>query len=188
MSCNSNCSNINIPIGPTGATGPQGPAGQNGTNGTNGTTVLYNNFSGNATTGTTLQTLDSYTLLANQLATVGDAVEVYTEFSSNPSSSQLVALYFNSSAVALGNFYGLNIDKILMKSRISRISANQVNIETEIFYRNAGTIQIARGNITDIVTAGGLNFAGTLAIEARGDSNVIGDITNEYLQVFFINK
>ncbi len=187
MSCCSNCSNITLPVGPTGATGPQGATGAAGTSGTNGTTVLYNNYSGTATTGTTLQVLDSYTLLANQLSTVGDAVDVFTEFSSNPSSVQSVSLFFNGSIVALGFFFGLNIDKILMESRISRISANQAKIETKIYYRTNSTT-IHSGTITDVITAGGLNFASTLAIEVKGDSNVIGDITSEYLQVFFINK
>jgi len=37
--CDSNCSNVVLPVGDTG---PQGPQGNPGTNGTDGTTLLFN--------------------------------------------------------------------------------------------------------------------------------------------------
>jgi len=77
------CNEITIPVGPTGATGltgPRGPSGlpgSNGTDGVDGLRILYNSIdnSGNTNTAGT-QTLKSYTIIANELGSDGDEIEV----------------------------------------------------------------------------------------------------------------
>lgn len=182
MSCNSNCSNINIPIGPQGATGPQGPAGQNGTNGTDGTTILHSDYTNSTTTGTTLQVLKTYSLVANQLSQVGDGVTINTQYTITNPANQTLYIYFNGSPIALASVIPVNYEKVLFETHIVRISANQVDIQSKIIFVT-NFLDVHRMNVTNVITAGGLNFAGTLDIETRGDSVVTGDIVNNYFEV-----
>ena len=84
MSCSTTNSSI-LPIGPTGATGatgatgPQGPSGDSGSGGI----VLYNTMSAVSTLNNLMSTLQSYSLIANQLLTNGDYVECVFSLSSS---------------------------------------------------------------------------------------------------------
>lgn len=164
-------------LGATGATGATGAAGANGAD---GVALLYNNYSGAATTGTLIETLDSFNIPANTFATNGDMVQVTTEFTATASAFQPVTIYFNGSAVILGLFYGNPVNRIQLQVQISRTGAGTVQITGTAYFKSTNNVISATS--IPITTAGGLNFAGTLAVAARATSATTGDITNLYLR------
>ena len=197
------CEGIQIPIGQQGAVGPQGPAGadgadgSNGTNGTNGVSVLYNVYPNASTTTTNWEVLDTYQLVAGQLATNEDEITIRAVLTTNaakPSPSQLVRVTFNG--VALNNtinlgFYSESIFKIIIEARISRVSNTTAKYEMNASfgsYSLGGTelIRVYEQNISSIAT---LNFTtNAYTITADGNSDSSGDITLEAFEIIYYKK
>lgn len=194
MACNCGCEGIEIPQGLPGATGATGPAGAtgaagtNGTNGTNGVGILYNSISNSSTTGTTLETLKTYQLPAAKLTTNGDMICIKARFSTSTettvASTKTVTIYFNGSLIASSTLTTSNINAIEFEIYLSRYdnTTGKYQVYTNGFY---DTISLFAGQFNGgIVSAGGLNFTTTAYnIDAKANSDVIGDLTCEYLQV-----
>ncbi len=188
MSCG-NCSNIVIPTGPVG---PAGATGAAGTNGTNGTTVLHNDISDNATIGTGLEILKTYNLPLSTLTTDGSFLEVRarfrTAFPTLNTSSKTVSIAFNGSATVDYLFSAMTVTDVEIVTIIERNSNTSAKIKVSIESHNF------LNEIYDSFTfaydnTAGLNFTTTgYAITAKANSDVIGDITCEYLTVLKYTK
>jgi hypothetical protein len=102
MSCSTNNSSV-LPIGNTGATGQNGTNGTNGTDGENGTSLLYNNITDVSTTNGAagaFESLQAYTLAANELTTNGDSLELISSLSVDVTTSVAgIRLYINGASV-----------------------------------------------------------------------------------------
>ena len=199
MACNCGCEGIEIPQGLPGATGATGPAGAAGTNGTNGTNgadgvaILSNQISNNATTGTSLETLKTYSLPAAKLNTDGDAILIKARFSTSTyttvASTKTVGIYFNGSLLGNAIFSASNIDVMEFDVWINRTSNTSIKYKPSLegFYK---IIPISAGKIGfGFTSIGGLNLTTTsYNIDAKGNSDVTGDLTCESLQVFYYKK
>ena len=144
------CNEIDIPIGPTGATGdtgPQGDPGVDGTNGTNGTNgvdgqrILYNfvgSYGNTVTAGT--QTLKSYTILANELATNGDELEldILTDINLVGTGSLSIKIGSNTSSFTL-----VDNTKLRLNVKVSRIDASNILRVTQ-YITDTGTTSTSR--------------------------------------------
>jgi len=147
-----NCNEITIPTGPTGATGATGatgstgPAGINGTDGTNGENglrILYNNVTLHANTllaGT--QTLDSYTVLANELNSNGDELEldIICSIALAPLATGVIVIQLGSNSDSI-NLVDLTTLRINIK--FSRIDASNILRSTQYIIDN-GTTTISK--------------------------------------------
>lgn len=183
------CTNIKIPVGPAGATGATGAAGSNGSN---GTTVLHNDISDNATIGTGLEILKTYTLPLNTLTTDGSFLEVRTRFRTTyptlNTSAKTVSLNFNGTQIIVYLFSVINVGDVELVATIERNSNTTAKIKVSMESHNLlnkvyDDYSYAYNN------SGGLNFTTTAyAITARANSDVIGDITCEYLTVLKYTK
>lgn len=188
--CNSclDCTDIEIPQGPQGATGPQGPAGANGSNGVDGASVLHNDISNSATTGTTEEILKTYTMPANTLSTDGSYIKINARFStttsSSPTATKTVNITFNDSNMSFNTFAFGNIDTYEVEVTISRFSNTSGRVKTDIFASNSTYFQVIGAGSIGWSTIGGLNFNFTTTgytITANGNSDVIGDVRCESL-------
>ena len=194
--CNSclNCSDITIPTGSQGPTGPQGPAGANGTNGVDGTSVLHNDISTSTTTGTSLETLKSYTLPANTLDTDGSYIKIYVRFNtttSNPTTStKRVYIYFNGSFITLSLFNSIdNLTTVEHEVIISRYSNTSGRSKYRVEGSDNSSYKIYGAISSPFSTLGGLNFTTTAYdIEVKADSDVIGDLNCENLTIVKYKK
>lgn len=181
-----NCSDITIPTGSTGATGPQGPAGANGTNGVDGVSVLHNDISNSATTGTTEEILKTYTLPADTLDTDGSYIKINARFNTTTSSAtgsgKTVSIVFNGSNLSFNTFAFANIDTYEVEVLISRFSNTSGRTKFIITASNSSYFQVIGEVSSGYSTIGGLNFTTTgYTITANGNSDVIGDVRCESL-------
>ena len=166
---------IQIPIGQQGAVGPQGPAGadgadgSNGTNGTNGVSVLYNVYPNASTTTTNWEVLDTYQLVADQLATNEDEITIRTVFITNeaePRSTQLVKQVFNgvdlNTTLNFG-FYAKNIVKIIIETRLTRVSNTTAKYEMDVQFcaGSIGGTLVTQKYVQDLQALAALNFTTT---------------------------
>lgn len=158
--------------------------------------ILYNNYANASTSGTTWQTLDTYTLPAATLATDGDELLIEATFttSSWTSSAQLARVQFGGNTLNTplnAGFYASNVDKIVFSLRLSRISNTQVAYQLTISFVGA---TIGGGSVINEYkqakqTISALNLTTTnYAINADGKSVVSGDVTSESLVVQLVNK
>lgn len=188
-----NCSDITVPIGPQGNTGPTGPSGIDGTNGTDGASVLHNDITNSTTTGTSLQVLKTYTLTANTLSTDGSFIEVKSRFSTSTSSdytkTKKVSLWFNGTKLGESIFNINNVDVFEFTLQVHRFSNTSAKskLNEEVVY---AILPFVAGAIRPgFVITGGLNFTTTgYNIEAKGDSDVTGDVTCESLTIVKYKK
>jgi len=187
------CTDITIPSGSTGATGPAGPAGSNGTNGTDGVSVLVNDISNNATIGTNLEILKTYTIPAATLTTDESFLYVKGRFSTSTattySSTKKAFLYFNGALMVSYTFNADNIGVVEFELYLNRFSNTVLKSKVGLItYYNI--IPFASGALSSGYTAnGGLNLTTTAYdITARANSDVIGDITCESLTVLKYKK
>jgi len=139
MSCTTNNSGV-LPVGPAGPTGATGATGANGNNGEDGTTVLYNNIADVSTTdgaAGAFESLQTYTIPINTLATNGDTLEIMSSLSVNvDTSSAASSLYINGASVVPSppaSFVmhpGAKFN--IIKATISRQSATTVFIQFDV--------------------------------------------------------
>ena len=193
--CNTclDCTDIQIPEGAQGATGPQGPAGTNGTDGVDGTTVLHNDISDSATTGTSLETLKTYTLPADTLDTDGSYIKIIARFSTSTAttyaSTKAVSLVFNGTTIANNTFIFDNVDTFEQEVIISRYSNTSGRTKFYITNSNSTIFKVIGASASEWSTLGGLNFTTTAYdIQAKGNSDVTGDITCESLIILKYEK
>jgi len=183
------CTNIKIPVGPAGATGATGAAGSNGSN---GTTVLHNDISDSDTKGTGLEILKTYPLPLNTLTTDGSYLEVRTRFRTAfptlNTSAKTISLAFNGTATVDYLFSAMTVTDAEIVTIIERNSNTSAKIKVSIESHNF------LNEIHDSFTfaydnTAGLNFTTTAYdITAKANSDVIGDITCEYLTVLKYTK
>jgi hypothetical protein len=138
------CEEITIPIGPTGLKGDKGDIGDpgsNGTNGINGTSLLYayNSITGVSTPNSTEEVdLASYTLLANELSTNGDEIELYIHYfyTANAITDTVMTLKIGGTSVYSHTDFGsTNNYQGILKINIARISSSShlLSIERSIY-------------------------------------------------------
>lgn len=161
--------------------------------GSSGAVVLHNDISNSATTGTSLQTLKTYTIPANQLTTDGDYLIVRARFSTSTattiSSTKAVGIYFNGSAVISGTFTASNIDVFEYEVWINRFSNTVVKIKASSAAAYAILPIVAGSTLGGFATTAGLNLTTTTYdITAKANSDVIGDLTCENLTVTYFKK
>lgn len=150
-----NCNEITIPTGAPGTngtngapgvkgdTGLTGANGQNGTNGENGLRILYNNVTLHANTllaGT--QTLDNYTVLANELNSNGDELEldIICSIALAASGTGIIIIQLGSNSDSI-NLVDLTTLRINIK--FSRIDASNILRSTQYIIDN-GTTTISK--------------------------------------------
>jgi hypothetical protein len=183
------CTNIRIPVGPAGATGATGAAGSNGSN---GTTVLHNDISDNATIGVGLEILKTYTLPLNTLTTDGSFLEVRSRFRTTyptlMTSLKSVQMDFNGSLLNGYPFIQLTVTSVEFITIIERV--NNTTAKYKVYIEAYDQNGVSTINITsDYDSTAGLNFTTTAYdITAKANSDVIGDITCEYLTVLKYTK
>lgn len=145
-SCSNNNSSV-LPIGPPGATGATGAAGANGAN---GTTVLYNNLTPASTSTGGFDSLQSYTLPINTLATNGDSLEVISMLDVDVTTSlAYIRLYMAGSSTLTGSpvsfFIYPGTKLCALRAVITRQSATTVfiqffvNFSGGVNYTNTGS-------------------------------------------------
>lgn len=168
-----------------------------GTDGDSGYAVLYNQYPAASTAGTAWETLATYQLPAAQLATNQDEITIRTVFTTNaasPSASQLVRQTFNGSALNTPlniGFYASNITKIIIQTRLTRVSNTSAKYEQDVLFcvTGLGGTNITNWYKQDLTTIGTLNFTTTAYdITADGNSVVAGDITLESMEILYYKK
>ena len=158
--------------------------------------LLYNNYANADTSGTTYQTLDTYTLPAAKLATNGDELLIEAVFTTDSwtSSAQYVRIQFGGNTLNTPlniGFMASNINKIQYSVRLTRISNTQVEYQLNVrqFALGIGGSIMATNYMQDIKTISSLNLTTTTyAINADAKSVVTGDITSESLFVQLVKK
>lgn len=150
-----NCNEITIPTGAPGAPGANGTngtngvkgdtglTGANGQNGENGLHILYNNVTLHANTllaGT--QTLDNYTVLANELNNNGDELEldIICSIALAASGTGIIIIQLGSNSDSI-NLVDLTTLRINIK--FSRIDASNILRSTQYIIDN-GTTTISK--------------------------------------------
>ena len=179
----------------TGATGAAGAAGANGLD---GVTVLHNIFPNTSTIGTGWETLPqgTYTLPLATLTTDGDEVvakvafttpreaglgtkEVRLSFNGNPLNVTIPFALFNT--FTRGEIY-------LRFVRTSNTTA-KVELKYSTYIIGSGGQDFYNTYNQALNTIGSLDFTTTnYAFEAQANSDVIGDITLESLEVIYFKK
>lgn len=159
-----------------------------GTPGTNGASVWHNDVSNSATTGTTLQTLKTYSVVANTFNTNGDILHIHTRFkSSGTVAGQTYRVTAFGVVIASGSFIG-NQTRVIVDIYVSRLSNTTGSFEgtilrTDSFGNGQGIFNQPPQSIA------GKNFTTTAYdINSEGDSVVTGDVICEELQVIYLHK
>lgn len=195
--CNVNCNGISLPTGPkgdTGNTGPSGSAGTNGTNGTNGTTILYVDSVDHSTTGTSQETLNTGTISGGTMITNGDTIKFELTFLSNNVTNNGKAC-----AILIGDGVNTTQYDSVFENTYRKIKFTGIGIRTssstlDIYltiksyltyssgYKCSQEIDAAK------VTISSLNFSNAFTVKGLATSIVTGDITEQLLEVDFLNK
>lgn len=182
------CTDITIPSGSTGATGPQGPAGANGTNGTNGAAVLHNDITDSSTIGILSEILKTYTLPLATLDSDGSFIKINARFRTDTANDPMTStkeanIYFNGSVLTTYEFLFSNVTVVEFEVIIDRFS-NTVGKSKVSWNEYSTTNYGVKYTTSGFGSIGGLNFTTTAYdVTARAKSDVIGDITCEYLIV-----
>lgn len=158
--------------------------------GGSGLAILNNNIGDSATTGTTWQSLKSYTIPANTIVTTGDVVEIKARFkASGTIQGQQWRIQVGGSTLASGSFNNTT-DFADVVVTFSRNSSNSAKYYAQIqVAQSAFSLHFVTGSlITQIQSYGGLNYGATLAVSADGLSIVTGDVICEELLVTYLHK
>lgn len=159
--------------------------------------VLNNTYPNASTAGTAWETLGTYQLPAAKLASDGSEITIRTVFTTNaatPAPTQLVRQTFNGSALNTPlniGFYAKNITKIIIETRLSRVSNTSVKYEQEVQYcvTSIGGESVAQNYVQSLQTIAGLNLTTTAYdIDADANSDVAGDITLESFETIYYKK
>ncbi len=182
------CTDITIPTGSQGATGPAGPAGANGTNGTNGVAVLHNDITDSSTIGIVSEILKTYTLPLNTLDSNDSFIKINARFRTNTSNDPFIStkeanIYFNGSLLTTYEFLFKNVPVVEFEVIIDRFS-NTVGKSKVSWNEYTQGNYLKEATTSAFGSIGGLNFTTTAYdVTARANSDVIGDITCEFLTV-----
>lgn len=165
----------------------QGPSGA-----TSGI-VLHNDITNNATLGTSLEILKTYTIPANQLSTDGSylivAGRVRTTTGSTIDSTKLTGIYFNGNAVDTITFTTANIDVVMFEIRINRFSNTTLKIQSGTVFTYQTIPFVAASLLSGFAVTAGLDLtANPYDITVKGNSDVIGDLVCEQLTVTYFKK
>jgi hypothetical protein len=170
-----------VPTGAAGATGAPGAAGApgtpgangtNGADGTDGTSVLH--WQGNddfgdsiSTTGTFADFFGQYTLAANELAAVGDEIEIVSNLrTANIQGLATVRVVFGATSTVIGSHSAnFSVNNYELRIRVKRISANQVfvSVRTSI----AGLLNINTSVLSAVAVIGSIDFTTTNLIKLQ---------------------
>jgi len=155
-----------------------------GAAGTNGTTLLYNNLTVDTASGTSPDTLKTYTLPANTLASVGDMLKVEAIFAIGTTGfgfGSSGVLDFAGQTVCQSGL-GANSDiGTHMTVNLTRISANQILKEYYQQYVNSGGYIQNAAYIRSTISS--INFAATNAIDITITDQSSGNGSNSLLRV-----
>lgn len=163
------------------------------------TFVLYNPQVTHNTTGTALETLDSYTLPAGTLASDGSYIKVRAEFIANTAnvygSTKSVGLYFGGNNITNTSYqlFVNNCNKLILEATINRFSYTVVKNELDVI---AG---VYSGGFMYLLPNGVLNYFGgsmtslnltttAYVIAAKADGIAVGDITLQNFCVTIFKK
>jgi len=136
-----------------------------GAAGTNGTTLLYNNLTVDTASGTSPDTLKTYTLPANTLVNNGDMLKIETCFSIGDStSSSFGYVQLMGQTVLACSIGGSSTDSSIVTTNLTKISSTQLKLET---YETDFLSNIFQNNNYLIATSGGTHdftIANTFAL------------------------
>lgn len=190
MCCNSN---NNLPIGPIGPTGATGATGPQGATGSSSPSILYNTRTSNTTVdGAGLTSLVSYTVIANQMKTNDDLLEINSDFIVTANTNGSINIYMGGTILntfALNYIVGSVVGYVKMTVRISRVSATTVYCDFMIQgYDNnhvLTTIGYGGSNVTARTVNNLTSLTNLLDIQAL---SVGGTITTKQFIVKYFNK
>lgn len=179
----------------TGATGATGAAGANGAN---GVSVLYNEFPNSSTIGIGWETLTlgTYTLPLATLVTNGDEIVVKAAFTT-PIEAGLgtkeVRLSFNGNplnvTIPFALFNTFTRGEIYLRFVRTSNTTAKVELKYSTYIIGSGGQDFYNTYNQTLNAIGSLNFTTTnYAFEAQANSDVIGDITLESLEVIYFKK
>lgn len=162
-----------------------------------GSYILANDFPNASTGGTTWEALNTYQIAAGQLSTNGSQLTITSVFTTNasvPAPTQLVRQTFNGSALNTPlniGFYANNITKIIVETRIVRITNTSIKYVQSVIFcvGGLGGTVVFRTFIQDVQAISGLNLTTTAYdITSEGNSDVIGDITLESFNITYFKQ
>jgi hypothetical protein len=179
----------------TGATGATGAAGANGAN---GVSVLYNEFPNSSTIGIGWETLTlgTYTLPLATLVTNGDEIVVKAAFTTPREAglgTKQVRLSFNGNplnvTIPFALFNTFTRGEIYLRFVRTSNTTAKVELKYSTYIIGSGGQDFYNTYNQTLNTIGSLNFTTTnYAFEAQANSDVIGDITLESLEVIYFKK
>lgn len=141
--CNCGCDAISLPS-IAGPTGPTGPAGATGATGPAGTTILdwYDSTITTPITGSDVL-MYSYTLLADELPTNGDELQIDVVGAWLNSASRYLKLDINGSTITtMAQCAGVCSNGIfVVKAIVSRVSNTSTEGFVQSFWNNGATVQ-----------------------------------------------
>jgi len=190
------CDSITLPIA-LGEPGPQGPAGDPGDNGADGSILLFNNVTPATTASQSYVDLSgmTYTLPANQLATIGDQFKLKSYFNTNDEKGSSIDLFVDGSTtffpVNFGRLSGgrgnldLRLESIFTRTSNTNLTVEHFIVESDPAY---GNLTGARQIFSATVPVTGLTASNTI-IKLRGLNVSSGKLLScYYMSVEFLNK
>lgn len=186
--CDSNCSNVVLPVGDTG---PQGPQGNPGTNGTNGTTLLGSEVAerGSNTTYientlTTNEEIIAPFIPANTMENDGDLLEIDAIFYLNKAASGTDVFYnitLGGQVIFTTGLLRRNvIECVKLKFIIARNGDSTASVFSDyqegIFLNNTNSSIFSSGKVSLIkpISLTGLDFTTNLAFSVKCTADGVG--------------
>lgn len=151
--------------------------------------VLQNTYPDSATVGSgSVEIIGAKALVAGQLATDGDELNIYAAYTSTgtPSVNKYCLLGINATQLngILGTFSMSNINRIEIRCRMSRLTATTGKIETEVTYINA-VDEVATQKTTNGLS---VTWANVNTIQAMARSITAGDIILRAFEITYGKK
>lgn len=190
------CDSITLPIA-LGDTGPAGPAGDPGADGADGSVILFNNVTPATTASQVAVDLSgmTYTLPADQLATVGDQIKLKSYFNTTDQKGSSIDIFVDGTSclfpVNFGRLSGgrgnldLRTESIFTRTSATNLTVEHFFMESDPAY---GNLMGARQIFSATVPVTGLT-ATTTIFKLKGSNVTAAEtLTCYYMSVEFLNK